>query len=118
MWPAALAAGAVLWFAVAGIGFGYLLEPELRPVVRKLLRGLNLADGVRRPEPSDHDTAMWTRRWSRITGFVALFGGAVVIGSLPIEEEVQRLLLAVHGGVLPILGFAVRLRRRAVNEKR
>ena len=112
MWPAALAAGAVLWFAIAGIGFGYLLEPELRHLVRKLLRGIKAADGVRRPDPTDDETATWTRRWSRIAGFLALFAGAAVIGGLPIQEEVRRKLLAAYGGVLPLLGYTLRLRRR------
>ena len=112
MWPAALAAGAVVWFAIAGVGFGYLLEPELRPLVRRALRGINVADGVRRPDPTDEEAATWTRRWSRIGGFVALFAGVAVIGSLPVEEGVRRIFLAVYGGVLPLLGYGLRLRRR------
>lgn len=111
MWPAALAVGAVVWFAIAGVGFGYLLEPELRLLVRKLLRAIKAADGVRRPDPTDKETAIWTRRWSRICGFVALFAGAAVIGSLPAEEGLRRVLLAAYGGALPLLGYAVRLRR-------
>ncbi len=112
MWPAALAAAAVVWFAIAGVGFGYLLEPELRPLVWKSLRGIKVADGVRRPEPTDKETATWTRRWSRIGGFFVLFSGAAVIGSLPIEEGARRILLGVYAGVLPLLGYGVRLHRR------
>ena len=108
MWPAALAAGAVVWFAIAGIGFGYLLEPELRPLVRKSLRGIKAADGVRHPDPTDAETATWTRRWSRIGGFVALFAGAAVIGSLPVEEGLRSILLAAYAGGLPLLGYGVR----------
>jgi hypothetical protein len=119
VWPAALAVGGVVWFAIAGVGFGYLLEPGLRPFVRKSLRGIKVADGVRRPDPTDEETATWTRRWSRIGGFVALFAGAAVIGSLTVEEELRRVLLAAYGGALPLLGYGVRVRpRRALTTDR
>lgn len=112
MGPAALAVGAVVWFAIAGVGFGYLLEPLLRPLVRKSLRTIKAADGIRHPDPTDGETATWTRRWSRISGFVVLFAGAAVIGGLPVEEGLRRDLLAGYGGALPLLGYGVRLRRR------
>jgi len=111
MWPAVLAAGGVVWFAIAGVGFGYLLEPEFRPLVRKSLRAIKAADGVRHPDPTDEETATWTRRWSRICGFVALFAGVAVIGSLPVEEGSRRVILAAYGGALPLVGYGVRLRR-------
>ena len=116
MWPAALAAGVVVWFAVAGVGLGFLLEPELRPLVRRVLRRLKMADGMRHPDPTDEETETWTRRWSRVLGFLLFFAGAIVIESLPIETRPRRILLAAFGGVVPVLGFLLRWRRSSSRE--
>ena len=103
----------MVWFAVAGIGLGFLLERELRPLIRRSLRGLKKADGIRHPDPTDQETETWTRRWSRVLGFVLFFAGAVVIDSLPIEAKAQRILLVTFGGVIPMLGYLIRLWRRS-----
>ena len=113
MGPAVLAAGAVVWFAIAGVGMGFLLEPGLRPLVRRSLHALKVSDGLKHADPTIDEVALWTRRSSRATGFAMFFLGAVVIGIIPIEDEARRSVLVVFAGVIPLLGYVVRLRGRS-----
>ena len=113
MGPAVLAAGAVVWFAIAGVGMGFLLEPGMRPFVRWSLHAFKVSDGLQHTDPTDQEVALWTRRSSRATGFAVFFLGAVVIGILPIEDATRRIVLVAFAGVIPLLGYGVRLSGRS-----
>ncbi len=110
-----LAVGVVVWFGVAGMGIGLLLDPLLHPFVRRGLRAVRVADGRHHPEPANEEVDLWTRRWSRMAGFVVFFAGAVAINVLPVSSRVQRVLLVSFAAAPPVVGYLVgwaRSRRR------
>ena len=107
-----MAVGGVVWFGVASLGLGYLLEGPMRGPVRRVLRSLKVADGQDHVEPGDHETERWTRRWSKILGFVVFFTVLFALSATPLEDSARNVALIVLGGVVPVLGYHAGWRRR------
>ena len=107
-----LAVGGVVWFGVAGLGLGFLLEGPLRGPVQRALRSFKIADGQHHVEPGDDETERWTRRWSKIIGFVIFFTVLFALSATPLTDSARNTALVVFGGVVPALGYTAGWRHR------